>query len=314
MIKENPRIPPINQLIAFQTIARCGSISAAADILGLTQSGVSRQIARLETHVGAVLFERTASGMVLNVTGTDYALRVGRAMDALSILGEGVQGEVEQGSVTLACSQGVADLWVLPRLPALRRDLPWLELKLRVDDNIAQLRPDEYDLAIYHRPVRMADFVMEALGPEEMVPVSAPGQPPLIEQEAPLILTMEESFKEWTDWGNWLHASRVTLPEATTRWKMGSYRVAIEAAMTGVGIAMGWTWLVQDLIDDGRLVRAHPKQLRGTGRYYLMRSSQRHQRAAARRLDAWLKASNRRHNFPLGQEGMTKSHLSLAQK
>ncbi|AGT11175.1 LysR family transcriptional regulator [Paracoccus aminophilus] len=288
-----PRIPPLNQLVAFQTVARCGSISGAAELLGLTQSGVSRQIARLEDHVGAVLFDRVASGMALNAAGEDYALQVGRAMDALSVLGEGVQGARDQSEVVLACSQGVADLWVLPRLAGIRRDLPWLELKLRVDDNIAQLRPDEYDLAIYHRPVRIADFIMDRLGPELMVPVMAPGQPPLIEQESPLILSMEETFKEWTDWGNWLYSAGVSLPRGAMRWKMGCYRLAIEAAMEGVGIAMGWTWVVQDLIDAGRLVEAHPHRLRGQGNYYLMRSAHRHQRMATRRLAEWLIAENR---------------------
>lgn len=290
----SPRVPPIAVLTAFQTVARCGSISAAAQMLGLTQSGVSRQIARLEDHVGAALFDRTASGVALNAVGEKYALQVGRAMDALAELGDGVQGMRDRGRVVLACSQGVADLWVLPRLQKLRADLPWLELKLRVDENIAQLRPDEYDLAIYHRPVRMADFVMERLGPEEMVPVMAPGQPLLVERENPLLLTMEETFKEWTDWGNWLYSAGLKLPETTQRWKMGSYRLAIEAAAQGIGVAMGWTWLVQDLIDRGVLAEAHPQRLVGQGHYYLMRSVHRHQRQATRRLSEWLIDSNRR--------------------
>lgn len=290
---QGPRVPPITVLIAFQTVARCGSISAAAQMLGLTQSGVSRQIAKLEDHVGTALFERTASGVALNAAGEEYALQVGRAMDALSELGEGVQGARDRGRVVLACSQGVADLWVLPRLNRLHADLPWLELKLLVDENIAQLRADEYDLAIYHRPVRMADFVMEPLGREEMVPVMAPGQPLLTERENPLLLTMEETFKEWTDWGNWLFSAGVEIPENTMRWKMGSYRLAIESAARGTGIAMGWTWLVQDLIDQGILAEAHPHRLLGQGHYYLMRSVHRHQRQATRRLSEWLLDSNR---------------------
>ncbi|GLK64708.1 LysR family transcriptional regulator (plasmid) [Paracoccus kondratievae] len=287
------RVPPLSALVAFQTVARCGSISAAAQILGLTQSGVSRQIARLEDHVGAVLFERTTSGVMLNALGQEYALQVGQAMDALSVLSEGMPGTHDSHRVVLACSQGVADLWVMPRLAALHHELPWLELKLRVDENISQLRPDEYDLALYHRPGRVADFVMHPLGAEEMVPVTAPGQPLLAEMETPLLLTMEETFKEWTDWGNWLFSAGVTLPEATMRWKMGSYRLAIEAAVQGTGVAMGWTWLVQDLIDAGHLVQAHPYRLMGQGRYYLIRPTQRHLRAPAKKLFDWLVASNR---------------------
>ncbi|ADO44255.1 LysR family transcriptional regulator (plasmid) [Ketogulonicigenium vulgare Y25] len=287
------KVPPIAALVAFQTVARCGSISSAAGMMGLTQSGVSRQIARLEDFVGAALFDRTASGVVLNAFGQDYALQVGRVMDALGTLEDTVQGARDRSQVVLACSQGVADLWVLPRLQQLRHDLPWLVLKLRVDENIALLRPDEYDLALYHRPARMADFVMEPLGPERMVPVMAPGQPPLIQQAAPLLLTMEESFKEWTDWGNWLYSAGVELPAGAMRWKMGSYRLAIEAARQGIGVAMGWTWVVQDLLDAGALVEAHPHHLEGPGHYYLLRSAQRHQRSSAKKLADWIQAKNR---------------------
>lgn len=286
------RLPSLPALRAFQTVARCGSFSGAAEILGLTQSGVSRQIARLEADVGAALFERSASGTTLTATGEEYAQQVGAALDALAQLGQARVHPRDRDQVILACSRGVADLWLLPRLGALRAAMPGLELKLRVENNFAHLRRDEYDLALYHRPQLLPDFAMEPMGPEEMVPVMAPGQPPLADQDRPLILAMEETFKEWDDWGNWLFAAGLVLPDATLRWKLGDYRLAIDAARRGIGVAMGWTWLVADLIAAGELVPAHLFRLTGAGRYWLMRPLHRHQRQATRRVADWLLAAN----------------------
>ncbi|ANT63356.1 MULTISPECIES: LysR family transcriptional regulator [unclassified Salipiger] len=288
------RLPPLRSLLAFQTVARCGSFTRAAELLALTQSGISRQIAQLEDHVGAALFERQPSGVVLTRIGEEYAKEVGRALDALQSLEAGQLTRRGQDQVTIACSRAVADLWMLPRLTRLRDAFPGLELKLIVNDFFQQLRHDEYDLAIYYRPNRPADHVVDVLGPEEMMPVMAPGATPLTEAEAPLLLTVEETHKEWTDWGNWLAAMDVQLPEAATRWKLGDYHLSVEAARRGVGIAMGWTWFIVDYLDSGELVPADARPFRGHGQYYLMRPTTRHQRQVARQVGDWLVESNRR--------------------
>lgn len=291
-ILEIGRLPSLRSLIAFQTVARYGSFSRAAGILGLTQSGVSRQIAQLEDHVGAALFERLASGVHLSLVGEDYAKDVGRALEALARLDAGPQSQQAHDRVTLACSRGVADLWVLPRLLDLRAAFPGLELKLIVNDFFAQLRADEYDLAIYYRANRPADTISEVLGPEEMFPVMASGQSSMLDQATPVILTVEESLKEWTDWGNWLSASGVALSKNTTRWRLGDYHLSVEGARRGLGIAMGWTWVLGDQLAKGVLVPAHDFVLKGPGHYYLMRPAARHQRQITRHVADWFLQSN----------------------
>lgn len=283
----------MRSLVAFQTVARCGSFTRAAQLLSLTQSGVSRQIAQLESYVGAALFERQAAGVVLTKIGEEYAKAVGRALDALQAL------EVDQFArhggdrVTIACSQAVADLWMMPRFSGLRAAFPHLELKLVVNDFFEQLRHDEYDLAIYYRPVKPADHDVTSLAPEEMFPVMAPGGVPLAQEPAPILLTVEETHKEWTDWGNWLSATGLRLPEAAMRWKLGDYHLAVDSARRGIGIAMGWSWFIVDHLHDGTLVPADTRPFRGHGEYYLMRPTTRHQRRMARQVGDWLVASNR---------------------
>ncbi len=289
---ETDGIPPLKSLIAFQMVARCASFSDAATMLGLTQSGISRRILRLEEDVGVELFERTASGVVLTRIGAEYAQEVAAALDVLTNLGDRSLKRQAQGRLTISCSRAVGELWLVPRLAGLSAEFPNLELKLRVDDSSAQRRGDEYDLAIGFLSTPLPDRTLGQLGHEEMVPVMAPTLKPLLQQQQPVILAIEETLKEWTDWGNWLSDAGVALPQNVRRWKLSDYDMAIRAARDGLGVAMGWTWLIRDDLASGKLIPAHPHVLLGRGGYYLLRPAERHMRQLARRVADWLLASN----------------------
>lgn len=288
---DQEQLPSLGSLTAFQTVARCGSFSVAATILGLSQSGVSRRIRRLEDQVGSELFDRLASGVVLTRTGEEYAREVGRLLDSLAGLSEWSRGRMAQSSVTLACSRATGELWLRPRLSGLGAALPELELKLLIGDDFSSLRSDEYDLAVFYQRHPLPDRVLGQLGKEDMMPVMAPSLPPLTEQTAPVILAIEETLKEWTDWGNWLAEANVSIPTAARRWKLNDYGTAIAAARAGLGVAMGWKWLVRRDLEAGYLVPAHPHVLYGRGGYFLLRPSERHMKRTARQVADWLLAS-----------------------
>jgi DNA-binding transcriptional LysR family regulator len=285
-------VPSLKTLVAFQIVARSGSFSDAATLLGLTQSGVSRRIQRLEVQLGVELFRRLASGVALTRIGEEYAQEVARALDTMANLGERSLGRRVQGRLTLACSRAVGELWLMPRLSGLNAEFPELELKLLMDDNWGLVRSDEYDLAIAFLVHPWPDQIIGQLGREEMVPVMAPSLLPLMEQARPVIFAIEETLKEWTDWGNWLSETGVRLPESTRRWKISDYGMAVRATRSGVGVAMGWTWLIGEDLATGRLIPAHPHLLVGRGGYYLLRPQERHMPQVARRVADWLLASN----------------------
>ncbi|TDL81396.1 LysR family transcriptional regulator [Palleronia sediminis] len=282
------RLPSIKSLVAFEVVLRHRSFSRAAQVLGVTQSAVSRQIAKLETHVGTALFVRDTVGVDLTEAGERYSREISRVVAALNQLGGANQTWLGRDSVTLACTQGVGELWVLPRLPALRAAFPDLEIELRIYESFTLLRSDEYDLAISFHDTPPDLDTLGQLGHEDTVPVMAPSLPPLSEQEAPLLLTMERALSGWTDWSNWLGMTGLELPEPTMRWKLGNYCLCIDAAARGLGVAMGWVWLLQDDLASGRLVLADPRHFRAGGRYYLTLSEYRNQRQITRRVGQWL--------------------------
>jgi DNA-binding transcriptional LysR family regulator len=285
-------LPPLDALVIFEAAARLGNFSRAGLELSLTQSAVSRQINKLEAFLGSKLFTRTTSGVLLTPVGQTYSAEVGRILNDILGVTDGVRAWTGPRQITLACSRAIADLWLMPRLNQMEAGIPGLELRLRVTDDILHLRLDEFDLAVFYRREKPAGVTATILGREEIVPVSCPGAPTLEERETPLLLSIEDPLREWLDWPDWVMASRTILPSATRFWKLGGYHLAVEATMGGLGITLGWTWLIRDHLNSGKLVPAHDYTLISEGCFYLLRPADRHQRRIAREVSDWLVASN----------------------
>ncbi|MBF9235726.1 LysR substrate-binding domain-containing protein [Microvirga alba] len=286
------QLPPLDALVIFEAAARLGSFSRAGFDLGLTQSAVSRQIGKLEAFLGAKLFTRTSSGVLLTPTGAAYSTETARILNDIVSVTDGVRAWTGPRQITIACSRGIADLWLMPRLRQLEVAIPGLELRLRVTDDIVHLRLDEFDLALFYRRERPSGVAFTILGREEIIPVSRPGAPRFGETENPILLSIEDPLREWLDWSDWTTAAGIDVPVDARLWKLGGYRLAVEAACDGLGITLGWTWLIREHLESGKLVPAHDFTLVSEGRFYLLWPADRHQRRIAREVSDWLVANS----------------------
>ena len=125
-----PRPPaiPLTALRAFEAAARHESFPRAAEELGVTPGAIAQQIKKLEGWLGVQLFGRHAQGVSLTPEAA-------RALPALTqgfdTLGQAVQG-LRQGAATttvrIAALPAVAQLWLSPRLSALRAQVPGCDL------------------------------------------------------------------------------------------------------------------------------------------------------------------------------------------
>ena len=111
-------------LRVLREVAQAGSFSAAARVLGYTQSAVSRQVAALEAVAGRALFERRRDGVVLTPAGVRLLARAGRVLDELdAALRDAAEPDAGAGPVRLgAFAIAVAGL-VPGALASLPRDL-----------------------------------------------------------------------------------------------------------------------------------------------------------------------------------------------
>nr|WP_272954613.1 LysR family transcriptional regulator [Kribbella sandramycini] len=148
----------------LRALADHGTVTAAAEVLHLTPSAVSQQLAALESEVGQELLERrgrrvaiTSAGRLL-LTHTDTILsEVERAEDAMRLFADGSTGEVRVTAFATAIS-----LLVAPTLTRLRDTTPGLRLVVRDAEGhqgITQLLDGDADLAIAveHRGSPRAD-------------------------------------------------------------------------------------------------------------------------------------------------------------
>ncbi|GAA3888509.1 MULTISPECIES: LysR substrate-binding domain-containing protein [Gibbsiella] len=291
-------LPPLNTLIAFESVARYCSFSQAADELSLTQSAVSRQIIQLEAMLGCKLFLREQRRVILTPRGEIYAEQIRKQLAEMSQATAEVMGWNGLPQVTLACTSAMGSLWLSRRLSALRQQMPGLQIRMKISDGFAHLKPSEFDLAIYYLRETPPDYQAIPLFDEICYPMCSPdylarmGACQTAEQLlAHTLLIQDDPQREWTGWRDWFAAQGVAgfSPQAT--WRANNYPFLVQAALQGDGILLGWEGLVQDHLNRGELVPAHVGKLAVAGKCYLLIPQDRFIRPVIRRVIQWLQLS-----------------------
>ncbi|EFF73294.1 LysR family transcriptional regulator [Achromobacter piechaudii] len=130
----NPQILQEVALRYFLEVARCGSVSLAAERLEVAPSAVSRQIARLERELGTLLFERRSRGMALNAAGELLAAHAKRAQqDVDRVTGDimSLRG-LRQGLVRVVCTEGFVHDLVPAAIAQFRKQYAGIRFTLDV--------------------------------------------------------------------------------------------------------------------------------------------------------------------------------------
>ena len=248
--------PTIDCLLAFESAVRHGSFSRAAEELDTGQPVISRHIARLEARVSARLFDRSRAGTRPTPTGERVHTGVSAGLDAIRegiLRARAVTGE---GRVVIACPPDVWQLLILPLLDALQDALgatAVIEVRVRSED------PDA-DVAFGWDGAAGAASVLtmaEAVGP-----VCAPGYAaahadmlngPVSGWGGLKFLDCASPGPGWATWEDWFAVAGRPSPAPRAR-RLGSYLAAVEAAVSGRGIALGRRRLVERHLGAGVLV------------------------------------------------------------
>jgi len=253
------RLPPLNTLRIFDAAARHRSFKLAAEELHLTASAVSHGIQTLESWLGAELFRRNVRGLALTPEGESYAPRIGHALNMLAEATERLPGRRATGSLSVSIAPAFARRWLLPRLSRFTEQFPDTHIAIDTSMQVASL--DDFDVAIRASPTKGSGNKWVRLVQEELVPVCSPSLKselgPLTKVEllarAPLIRVTGAS----TDWEQWLDATATEPPpNLAGGLRVDAITLAADAAMHGLGIALGRRPLVDADLESGRLVCA----------------------------------------------------------
>ena len=114
------RRPSLNDMRAFEAVARLGSMRAAADALALTHGAVSRRVAKLSDDLGLELFEPAGRGLRLTAEGQALASAMGRALALINDTIDSLRDRDAKRPVVLSCERSVAMRWLIPGCPPSR--------------------------------------------------------------------------------------------------------------------------------------------------------------------------------------------------
>ncbi len=271
------RIPPLNPLRVFEVVARTQNLTVAAQELHVTQSAVSRQIATLESYIGVELFRRERHGVALTRAGQSYADQILPAFDAIASATDRLVKSTSQGALRVRTYTTFAAKWLIPRLPEFKLRHPNIDVKITNAVPDVDFDRDRADMAIQFGAGRWPHSMADLLIPDEIEPVCSPrfladaapakGDPASLLKGRLLVSHFRRS-----DWDDWLAAAGMTdLAADAERMTFGTSILTWQAALDGLGLAIGQTTLLMDDLRSGRLVRPFARPLRRPLGHYLVR-------------------------------------------
>jgi DNA-binding transcriptional LysR family regulator len=273
------KLPSTQALNCFDAAARHQSFTRAAQELNLTQGAVSRQVAVLEDFLGLPLFRRTQHGMVLTSAGADYARHVAQRLDALERDAVGLMGRRRQGeSLTLAAVPTFATRWLIPRLHGLAAEQPDLLVHFETRTRPFLFTDTGIDAAIWagtpQQLQQWAGTQATHLMDEDVLPVCSPRLLAGAQEVEPDALAQMPLLQQATRpeaWRHWFVAQGVNAPRAMAGPRYELFSMQAAAAMSGLGVALIPTLLVQDELASGALVVACARSLKAQRAYYMVK-------------------------------------------
>ena len=243
-------LPPLSLLRAFEATARNGSVTKAAEELFRTHGAVSRQLKLLQEHVGSALFDKEGTGLKLNQHGQDLYVLVSSVFEQLEHGYARLQAQVQGSGLHVACSATFAMRWLVPNLADFYRARPDIRIRLSMT-SAREIRTEGADLVIAWDLTSYpeADRVRAIpLAPVAFGPVCTPGN----RRSAAKGTRIAHDFTSsaWTHWeaqtGTRIGTGgRITFPHT---------HLCIEAALSGLGVALIEKRLVRRELDEGLLV------------------------------------------------------------
>jgi LysR family glycine cleavage system transcriptional activator len=254
------RLPSLNGLRAFEAAARHLSFTQAAAELNVTQTAISHQIKRLEEELGVRLFIRQNRALALTPAAKEYLPGIRAAFNDLRLATDRLLRRDDDHVLTVSTLASLAAKWLLPRITGFQEAHPGIDVRITTSTALVDFRSGDVDAAIrYGRgqwPGLRADWLMA----DKLFPVCSPallaGKKPLRKPEdlADHVL-LHSSAANDDDWRLWLTAAG--LPTNLSKQPGVTFDLVfmtVQAAIDGVGVAMGRTSYVQDDIAKGRLV------------------------------------------------------------
>lgn len=264
-------LPSFSLLSAFEAAARTGSITAAANELGLTQSAVSRQIAALEAQLGVALFRRERQTIRLTLAGDGYAREIREALRRISNASLTLRANPQGGTLNLAVLPFFGSRWLAPRIGRFLAAHPGMAVNLVTRLEPFDFRFDTLDAAIHFGAARWPGAELAFLMQEKVVAVCSREFRERYGLAAPvglLHVPLLHLSSRPDAWENWFSEQKIAF-DALHGMLFDQFAAIAESAAAGLGAALLPRFLIDRELADGTLVPASNAPAVATSGYHL---------------------------------------------
>lgn len=287
------RLPPLKALPAFELAATRVSINAAAEELRLTHGAVSRQIKSLEDYLGVPLFRRFNRRIELSAAGSALLPAVRQALQLLEASAAQVAAPSGQGPLVVSCLATFMMRWLIPRLYAYNSAHPGMEVRLSASHAPVRFAEDGIDVAIrvgkppWPRGVAARPFLPDRIGPVLAPALCASHR---IKRPADLRrLTLLHTETRRQAWSDWQRLTETQGFDVASGLDFEHTYFLLEAAASGLGVAIGSYPLVQPDLHSGRLLAPFGFVATGSS-YCLLHAKKAPNLMKTRAFTAWIMA------------------------
>lgn len=271
MRKYRRLLPSTSRLVAFVAVAKTGSITAAAEALGLTQAAVSRQLRELEDFLEQNLANRTPKGIVLTSAGQRLIADLPTALDTICDAVEAAIHEGKTPSVTVFCDHSLTTSWLNRRVMEFEGEHPGINVQVLSSNRPPEAFSGQFDVAVLHGRPETQGQESWLIATDRVFPVCAPSilqrlpaQPSLRDLLNFPLLEFAPTRRDWLHWPDFLKAHGIDTPPKP-KTTFDSYAIAIEAARLGQGILLGWEIVVAPHLANGALTAIGPWDMDAPG-------------------------------------------------
>src|ERR1700761_8502456 len=256
-------LPPLNALRAFEAAGRLGSFKAAAGELGVTHGAISQHVRLLEDWLREPLFERHNRRVVLTPAASAYLSEIGPALDQVAEATASF-GSKDSAVLRVNAPATFALRWLVPRLAKFGKQPPGIKVRLETSNEALETLQNPNDVIIRGGPDSFDGYEVCPFLSEQRLPVCSPALLDRLPLGSPGDLrrhTLLHSSSYPRLWNDWLAKAGVIDLKPDAVLILDHFYLTLQAALDGIGIAIGPTALVADDLAQRRLVAPFPGPL-----------------------------------------------------
>lgn len=297
----------------FEAVARLGTVTKAAQELGVSPSAVSQQLSALETQFGVKLFRREKRRLILTLDGDRLFQTTTQAFAALRNASSAIGRQRDMRSLTIRVSPSFGVRCLGPRIAAFAEQNPDWNIRIDATPDFSAFDTEPVDLDLRYGVGSWAGLTVEPVINDLSMPMCSPdylarlrglSDDPVEQLKHARLI---DSVKTLYRWDIWLAANRIDLPDIAYPFRFDRSSMSIEMAKQGGGIALDSAVLCRGELERNELVPFAPAfpVIDFTG-YWIVCPPRHLNRRIVKRFAEWVVSEAREH------EACTRALLSKA--